>query len=232
MKSIIFLCSFFFLTLNSALAQDLNGAWINQNEQSSILILIQDNYISRTVYTPTEFIETSGGTLKIEDDLLKVDLEFNTSVKELNSFDFHFELKDEKTLMIDYLNFTRIDDGKSQLAGVWQISGRNVNGEFVKINHTGTRKTLKLLTGSYFQWFAIDPAENKFMGTGGGTYTFENGKYTENIKFFSKDNTRVGASLVFDDKIEGGQWIHTGFSSKGDPINEVWEKVKQVIEIE
>ena len=32
MKSIIFLCSFFFLTVNPVLAQDLNGAWINQNE--------------------------------------------------------------------------------------------------------------------------------------------------------------------------------------------------------
>src|SRR5690554_5792392 len=97
--------------------------------------------------------------------------------------------------------------------------------KLVEIHQKGTRKTLKLLTATHFQWFAIDPGKNEFYGTGGGTYSFENGKYTENIEFFSRDNSRVGAALSFDDRIEDDKWIHTGLSSKGDPIHEVWEKI-------
>jgi hypothetical protein len=53
-----------------------------------------------------------------------------------------------------------------------------------------------------------------------------NGKYTENILFFSRDNSRVGAQLTFDGKIEDGNWHHSGLSSKGDPIYEIWSRVK------
>jgi hypothetical protein len=64
------------------------------------------------------------------------------------------------------------------------------------------------------------------MGTGGGTYTFANGKYTEHIEFFSRDSSRVGAALTFDGKLENGDWHHSGLSSKGDPIYEVWSRKK------
>jgi hypothetical protein len=86
------------------------------------------------------------------------------------------------------------------------------------------RKTLKLLTGTRFQWMAINPATKEFFGTGGGTYRFENGKYIETIEFFSRDSTRVGASLQFDGKVEGDTWYHSGKSSRGDDLNEIWSR--------
>ena len=86
------------------------------------------------------------------------------------------------------------------------------------------RHTLKLLTASRFQWAAINRETGDFSGTGGGTYSFANGKYTEHIEFFSRDSSRVGASLIFEDKLEDGNWIHSGLSSKGDPIYEVWAR--------
>lgn len=88
------------------------------------------------------------------------------------------------------------------------------------------RKTLKLLSGTRFQWMAINPATKEFFGTGGGTYTFTNGKYTEHIEFFSRDSTRVGASLTFDGNVKDEVWNHSGKSSKGDPLNELWTKEK------
>ena len=60
------------------------------------------------------------------------------------------------------------------------------------------------------------------MATGGGTYLLKNGEYIEQIDFFSKDNSRVGASLSFKYKIENNEWHHSGLSSKGDPIYELW----------
>ncbi len=84
------------------------------------------------------------------------------------------------------------------------------------------RKTMKILSGTRFQWIAYNVETKEFMGTGGGTYTTTNGKYTENIDFFSRDNSRVGASLEFDFEIKGNDWHHKGFSSKGDPMHEIW----------
>jgi hypothetical protein len=120
-----------------------------------------------------------------------------------------------------------VDDGAAPLAGVWHITSRMQDGKLVPIHRTGTRKTLKILTGNRFQWVAIDPGAKQFSGTGGGTYTFNNGTYTENIEFFSRDSSRVGASLSFNGKLEGKDWHHSGLSSKGDKIYEVWSKVKE-----
>jgi hypothetical protein len=64
----------------------------------------------------------------------------------------------------------------------------------------------------------------RFLGTGGGSYTASKGQYIENIMFFSRDNTRVGASLSFDFEIIEGAWHHKGLSSKGQPIHEIWVK--------
>jgi hypothetical protein len=74
----------------------------------------------------------------------------------------------------------------------------------------------------YFQWIAINPAQKGFYGTGGGKYSFKEGQYTENIVFFSRDNSRVGAELNFKGELRDKAWHHSGLSSKGDPIYEIW----------
>ncbi|MEM1136632.1 MAG: hypothetical protein AAGI07_12415 [Bacteroidota bacterium] len=81
---------------------------------------------------------------------------------------------------------------------------------------------MKILTPTHFQWIAYNTATGQFFGTGGGTYTAENGTYTENIKFFSRDKSRVGASLTFSFDVQGNDWHHKGKSSKGDPMYEIW----------
>lgn len=122
------------------------------------------------------------------------------------------------------LEWKRIDDGApGQLAGAWLITGRKVNDEMHTIK-PGARRTMKILSGTRFQWIAYNAETKEFFGTGGGTYTTQNGKYTEHIDFFSRDNSRVGASLEFDFSLEDGNWRHKGLSSKGDPIDEVWTK--------
>nr|WP_299343463.1 hypothetical protein [Allomuricauda sp.] len=85
---------------------------------------------------------------------------------------------------------------------------------------------MKILSGTRFQWIAYNTETKEFMGTGGGTYTTENGKYVENIGFFSRDDSRVGASLSFDFELKDGDWHHSGKSSKGNPIYEIWSKRK------
>ena len=98
----------------------------------------------------------------------------------------------------------------------------------MQIHQTGPRKTLKILSDSRFQWAAINPATKEFFGTGGGSYTFVDGKYTEHIEFFSRDSSRVGASLIFNGQLINGNWHHSGKSSKGDDIYEVWSRINML----
>ncbi|MGZ8559379.1 MAG: hypothetical protein ACXWWC_13635 [Chitinophagaceae bacterium] len=208
----------------------ITGAWHLQQTNTEQVLIFQDGYFSHTVFDKVnkKFISTYGGIYKTDGKTLKLLLEFDTrSMDDIGKEKNISHTVADKMLHIDisgsHQHWTRIDEGADKLAGVWRITGRMVDG---KINpmQRGDRKTLKLLSGTRFQWMAINPATKEFFGTGGGTYTFTNGKYTEHIEYFSRDSTRVGASLSFDGTIKDGVWNHSGKSSKGDPINELWSK--------
>ena len=137
---------------------------------------------------------------------------------------FEIELTENELRAVDNnIVWKRIDDGTpGNLAGAWLISGRMRNGELQKRDTHRPRKTMKILSGTRFQWIAYNTETKEFLGTGGGTYTTIDGKYTEHIEFFSRDDSRVGASLQFDFALKDGDWHHSGNSSKGTPIYEVW----------
>lgn len=212
--------------------QPLTGAWHLQEGTMEQVAVFQDGYFSHTVFDKAnkKFISSYGGVYKPGAGTIQLNIEFDTRAKE--------EVGKEKTaaytiagnLLTTDITGTRqkwkkLDDGKDNLAGVWRITGRMVDGKVNQMQR-GDRKTLKLLSGTRFQWMAINPATKEFFGTGGGTYTFTDGKYTENIEFFSRDSTRVGASLTFHGNVKDGVWNHSGKSSKGDPLNELWAKEK------
>ena len=123
-------------------------------------------------------------------------------------------------------NWKRIDESKSPktMNTTWRIKAREGADFKMQTILKGSRKTLKILSGSHFQWAAFNTETQQFFGTGGGTYTVKDGKYTENIAFFSRDNTRVGTALAFDCVLNGKEWIHAGQSSTGARVHEIWEK--------
>jgi hypothetical protein len=218
---------------NNMIADQLRGSWLHQSGNDEHLLLFVDNYSSHTIYSKAgkKFIETRGGNYNINGNKLNITYEFDTKDKEQTgkSLTYDFSIKnDELTVAMNGKKsvFKRIDDGSAPLTGVWHITGRLQEGKVVPIHRTGTRKTLKILSGTRFQWAAIDPGTNQFHGTGGGNYAFANGKYTEHIEFFSRDSSRVGASLSFDGKLENGEWHHSGLSSRGDKIYEIWSRVE------
>ena len=83
---------------------------------------------------------------------------------------------------------------------------------------------MKFLNHGYFQWIAFNTETFQFFGSGGGYYTAAEGVYTEHIEYFSRNNTSVGRVLPFEYSISGSDWHHEGFSSKGDPMHEIWSK--------
>lgn len=80
------------------------------------------------------------------------------------------------------------------------------------------------IVDNYFVVSIFHVDNKKFIRTRGGSYTFKNSQYTEQIEFFSRDASKVGASLSFDSEIKEGNWHHKGKSSKGEAIHEVWRR--------
>ena len=211
---------------------ELTGAWIHHANNNDHLLQFIDGYYVHSIFSKEEkkFGETRGGMYTTSGNKLSVSVEFDSRNKEQTgqTLVYHFLIEsDELTIEINGKKMAckKIDEGSAPLAGVWQITAQMREGKVVPIHRTGTRKTLKILSGTRFQWAAIDPGTKEFFGTGGGTYQFLNGKYTEHIEFFSKDSNRIGATLAFDGKLENGEWHHSGLSSKGEKIYEIWSRV-------
>jgi hypothetical protein len=227
---------FFVFSMNSTKAQgvanNLIGAWETGSEIKMTKIYT-DQIFAVTVYKNKEFVSTAGGKWKLNGKELVETFEFHSSKPEMVGTEVTtpVELKNGMLVLKTAGNeeeWKKLDDGTpGKLAGAWVITGRMTDGQFRKMV-PGTRRTMKILSGTRFQWIAYNVETKEFSGTGGGTYTTENGKYVENILFFSRDNNRVGASLQFDFSIEDGNWRHKGLSSKGEPIDEVWTKREKI----
>ena len=214
------------------MTDELTGAWLHQDKNEEHLLQFVDGYNTHSIYSRAEkkFIETRGGTYSTNGNKLTVDIEFDSRNKQQTgqSLVYNFLVEgDELTIEANGKKtaYKKLDGGGAPLTGAWHITSQMREGNVVPIHRTGTRKTLKILSGTRFQWAAIDTGTKEFFGTGGGTYQFSNGKYTEHIEFFSKDSNRIGATLSFEGKLENGEWHHSGLSSKGETIYEIWSRV-------
>lgn len=223
------------LTLNAQNpSADLTGAWETGGDVRKTMILTQQ-FFAVSVYSVEgkKFISTRGGRWRLDGNEIIETVEFNSESPETvgKELSVAYALQSGKlTLTTNGKSeeWVRLDDGTpGKLAGAWIITGRMNNGKISPMN-PGARRTMKILSGTRFQWIAYNVETKEFSGTGGGTYTTENGKYSEHILFFSRDNNRVGADLQFDFSMENGDWRHQGLSSKGDPIDEIWSKREKV----
>lgn len=227
------LLGFLFIVSANVQAQDLQGSWERTgkfgDKEITYVMLVSGNFFSWTAFYSADgaFIATKGGSFSATKDALVFTYEFDTADPAMvGATEKHqMSLKGKNLTLDDTYKWKLTDAGKSSpLNGPWLISGRKQDGEITKRSTDRPRKTMKILTPTRFQWIAYNTETKEFMGTGGGSYTAENGKYIENIEFFSRDNTRVGASLDFDFEVKDGDWHHSGKSSKGQPIYEVWSK--------
>ena len=232
MKKIIVLLICILISIGTK-AQSVIGAWESYSTSENgdrlrNVVIFADGYQVLTTYNATtgKFIHSNGGTWKLDGDIMSEKVEFHTDNPELVGTEVRFKVNiTEKTLEIadNKLKMNRIDNGEpGKLHGAWLMSGRIRDGKTQFRDTSRPRKTMKILSGTRFQWIAYNTETKQFMGTGGGTYTTINNEYSENIEFFSKDDSKVGIALKFNYKLTDGKWHHKGFSSKGDPIHEIW----------
>ncbi|TDN95158.1 hypothetical protein DET49_10241 [Salegentibacter sp. 24] len=233
MKNSIFLPLFFCFGIISA--QQMDGAWklIQKNGEivtnREVVKIIQDGYfaLGSKLLSTDDFLGAAGGELNLIDETL-------TEIRDFDTYDAK-NIGIEKDYKIFWINtnkikisdgvstkiWERVSDKTDILTGNWVITGRVRGGQLDKMIPT-SRRTVKILSGNRFQWIAFNSATKEFHGSGGGTYTAHDGNYTENIEFFSRDSSRVGARLKFQFEVKDGNWHHTGKSSKGEPIYEIW----------
>lgn len=220
--------SFSKLTIST---KDITGAWgFGPAEKRTIMINTENIFSVATYDLPGKrFISSNGGTWRIEGNRLVKNIEWNS----IDSQQVGKEISEAVELTGGNLvikqtkeTWNRLDDGKpGELMGAWIITGSFSNDKASKrANPFYPRRTMKVLSGKYFHWIAYNVATKAFLHAGGGTYTTANGKYTENIEFFTKTAESVGKSLVFDYSFVNGDWRHKGQKSTGGTMDECWSK--------
>lgn len=233
MKILLILISLLAPIFSSAQkAQTIIGAWETVTNERVTTRIYTEKFFSVAVYNVKEkkFDGTYGGSYILTGSELVEAIEFDTwTPADVGTVQKYAVSIEKNKLSYDKTVYTQVDDGTpGKLAGAWLITGRFSDGELQKMT-PGARRTMKILSGTRFQWIAYNVDTKEFFGTGGGTYSSADGKYTENIEFFSRDATRVGASLQFEFSITSeGEWRHSGKSSKGDPIDEIWTQREKI----
>lgn len=224
----------------SSYAQSWVGAWQHtlENHDDSLhttVLIVTEHYLVSTTYDKNSgaFIKTRGGAWKQNaNETINLTLEFDSENPDTvgTQDDFNIMMNKETLIFLDdNVKFQRLDDGgPGILNGAWLMSARMKDGTLQQRNTNKARKTMKILSGSRFQWIAYNTETKTYMATGGGTYTTIDERYTETIEFFSKDPSKVGLQLEFSYQLIDGNWQHTGKSSKGDPTHEVWSLRKSL----
>ncbi|WP_339866668.1 hypothetical protein [uncultured Algoriphagus sp.] len=219
-------------------AQSLQGAWklTHQDGQEvkdiEYIKIYQDDYFAfgAKQVADNHFISAGGGPFAYNDGNYVETLDFFTldPFQVGTSNKYKLDWVNEKMVISSDINgkmlveiWEKVSDTEDDLTGNWVITGRK-RGEEISRSTPGARRTVKILSGGRFQWIAFNSETKEFSGTGGGTYTAKDGKYVESITFFSRDDSRVGANLDFNYEVIDGEWHHSGLSSKGDPIYEIW----------
>lgn len=223
-------------------AQNIEGAWkmMHKNGQpvtgEEYVKLYQDGYFAfgAKESDSNKFLGAGGGEFSLNGEDYSETLDFYTFKPEYvgNTTKFHINMADGRMVITADLDgqtlveiWEKVGSGSNDLTNNWVFTGRQQDGEISR-STPGDRRTVKILTGGRFQWIAFNSGTKEFMGTGGGTYIADDGKYTETIEFFSRDDDRVGDSLNFTYRILDGEWHHSGLSSTGNPIYEIWTRYK------
>lgn len=193
--------------------------WNDPNTQTTHRILMDDSYVIETVFKQSdgEFVNTRGGYYTRQKDALVVTFEFNANYAQDSLT--QGVLAPEK-----WVNVSRKApalEGKFLMAGRVQPEGEQ------RRDLNRSRKTMKFLQDGFFQWIAFDTKNLRFIATGGGTYSANNGNYVETLGFFSRDKSRVGKVLPFQYTLKNNDWYHRGKSSKGKPLHEIWQRRTQ-----
>jgi hypothetical protein len=207
----------------------LIGAWYHENGSVEEIMIFQDGYFTSAVFDKQHknFIGARGGKFHSGKQSVSFSVEYDSqdSTKISNSEEYAFGSNEKKGRLIrlNGREWVKLDDGHGALAGKWRMGVRLENNQG-NSTESGTVRRLKILSGKRFQSIEYDVQTNEFIETSGGTYTFKNGVYTENIEFSSSDSSQVGVSMIFDGFLESNVWTLKRSNAKGERVFEKWTR--------
>jgi hypothetical protein len=232
----ISLCFILFVSVQATIAPastagGLAGAWGYGTSDNHTVMICSGNVFAVAQYDlpGKKLVHSYGGTWQVQGDQLLRKIEWDSKDSSQVGKEWSNKLSfqgDKLSIAGTTEKWERLDDGgPGKLAGAWIITG-NYNND--KVSKRGSpfypRRTMKVLSGKYFHWIAYNVGTKQFLHAGGGTYTTGNGKYTENIEFFTKTPASVGKTLVFDYSFVDGDWRHKGEKSTGGAMDECWSR--------
>src|SRR5690606_18065646 len=182
MKTIALFALMLFTGLAYGQSIRLDGVYLARQGDINMLLLAKNGYGSMITYKDDTYLPTKGRPFTFDGTSLHVTWEYDDENSATVGTQASYTTKwDKGTLEIEGIALKKQAAKAQQLDGVWRITGRqNAEGTMNYIPR-GERKTIKILVDGYVQWIAINPANKGFYGTAGGTYSFVNGKYAENI---------------------------------------------------
>jgi len=232
-KTLSLILSCFLATATTQAAEAWQRTYEKDGASITQLLLFSGDYFSWTEYKTDSgaFLLTKGGKWASDKKMLELTYEFYTEDSDMVGQTQTWKMKKKKgtmRLQRESMKLNGWEQAESQastpLTNPWLFSGRKRDGELSRRDTDQPRKTMKILTNNHFQWIAYNTETKEFFGTGGGAYEAKDGKYIEKIQFFSRDDDRVGAELEFEFDVQGDDWHHSGFSSSGQPMYEIWSK--------
>jgi hypothetical protein len=225
-----------------AISQTLNGAWRliekdNSSVKNEVTKLYSNSYFTYSVYQKDSgnFIEAGGGRYILDFFNYREHYEIDSTNPERSGTTTNYKaIVEDDILQVTNLKtgvverWEKIDEADDfEMTTCWRIHEKLDEGDSDwRLIEYGPRKTLKMLTNNYYQVLALNSETGKFVGSSGGTWVKSDDTYTENIKFFSKDQSNVGRSLEFNRKYDDGLWYHTGKNTKGNVLMEKWLRYK------
>lgn len=127
-------------------------------------------------------------------------------------FDWHKFVKiTMRILLVFFLaNFSRWLQAQP-LEGAYLLIVSQYGDEVTKEEERFMTKGVKLFKDGYWISASFGHPKYPFGGSGGGTFTTQNGKYSETLRYYSWDSTAVGKTYTFDYRLEGDRFTQSGF---------------------
>ena len=151
----------------SASSQSFIGAWEGYHESEKgvkikTVVTFAEGYQVMTKYEANsgKFITTNGGSWKLSGNTMTEKIEFDSSNPERVGTEVSFKVSitnSEMAIVGSDMKLKKIDNGTpGKLQGAWLMSGRIRDGKKQMRDTSGPRKTMKVLSGTRFQWIAYN----------------------------------------------------------------------------
>jgi len=121
---------------------------------------------------------------------------------------------------------------KNPVEGTWELISANwIFADTTQFPNSEYDREVKIIGGKHFLFIRQDTTKNDLFFSGGGTYSFDENKYSETLEFTSWVGD-IGSTVTYECQFEGDMWIVTGpIKMEGEErplwqLHEEWKRIE------